>query len=409
MTNKATNDYIKAHLHDDVNSLALKGKPAEVDGPYAIRQIAAWQVAYHKIPLWSGIDDITYPQHLPLEQCSSQTTAEYKSRYIHTVLNLSDYSMVDLTGGLGIDCSFIAQYAQHAEYVEQNTELCTIAAHNFNLLKNSHLTPLSIDINVNNTTAEDYIQHSLQRSRHFDIAYIDPARRGKTGQKLVSVADCQPNVVALQEDLLRIADTVIIKLSPMLDITKALNELKNITEVLVISVANECKELLFIMQPTCAAEAIITAVELSKKNPPISISSTMSSEKEIHIDYSTPLRYLYEPNAACMKSGLYCTIAGQFGVAKLSRHAHLYTSEQPAVDFPGRSFEITSWFYFDKTSMKTLASTTAKANITTRHFPMSAVELHHRFKIKEGGDVYIFASTDASDKRLIIVCRRIAL
>lgn len=398
-----TKEYIDLHRQCDVRQLALQKKPADVDHTVAIQQIAAWQAAKTKIPLWAATDNIIFPPHLSLEQCSSQNTARFKSDYIAKIIGRTGWTFADLTGGFGIDCTFFAQYASAVHYVEANSDLCAIAQHNFETLKKSTDISIATDISVHNLTAEDFIELTNQ---HFDLVYLDPARRGQRGEKLVSVADCQPNAIELQDKLHRIADWTVIKLSPMLDITKATAELNNVREILIISSKGECKELLLIIGKTPCTEPLITAVEITDTAETTPFQGLLSEEKQLNINYSTPLNYLYEPHPAHLKSGLFKTIAHHFGVAKISQHAHLYTSNILIDTFPGRIFEIEAVVPFDKRQMKQLAANYGKANISTRHFPLTADQLHRQYKIKDGGNTYLFATTTATNNRLIIVCRK---
>ena len=264
-----TQEYIKLHRKDDVYRLALAKTPEGVDLQYALQQISAYQILTKKVPSWAECDELIFPKQLSLEQSSSELTARYKAELIRDFMGNKPFSHIDLTGGMGIDCYFIAQYTQNSHYVELNPELCQIAQRNF-----THLNP---NISVHNTTAEDFLnqitEHRLQstdnlstlNSKLSTLIYLDPARRGDHGQKLVSIADCQPNVIELLPQMFALTDKVVVKLSPMLDITRAINELNHIEKLYVISVGNECKELLLFINKNYTEETEICAVNLNSQ------------------------------------------------------------------------------------------------------------------------------------------------
>lgn len=405
MINLSTKQYIAQHKEENTRQLALKTPPANVDLKIALQQISAYQNIKNKIPQWAETDDIIYPQKLSLEQCSSQNTAILKSQIIYDIFENKPFTMADLTGGMGVDCYFIALNASKAEYIEQNKELCALAAHNFEVLKNSDQTNLSINIDVTNGTAEEFIKTHINNK--IDLIYVDPARRSSGGKKLISISDCQPNIIELLPTLRTIAQYIVIKLSPMLDIHKALSELKNTQQLIIISSNGECKELLAIIHGNCT-ETKITAINI-KNNQSYStpLNGKLSDEKELTITHSYPLKYIYEPYAAYLKSGLFKTIGIKYNLYKISQHAHIYTSNELKTDFPGRIFEVIEYSHFDKKNMKNISSKYPKANISTRDFPISAEELHKRYKINDGGDTYMFATTADDKKRIIIICRKI--
>ena len=440
-----TQEYIKQHRNDDVYRLALAKTPEGVDLQYALQQIAAYQTLTKKVPSWAECDELIFPRQLSLEQSSSELTARYKAELIKEFMGNQPFTHIDLTGGMGIDCYFIAQHTQKSHYVELNPELCQIAQHNF-----AYLNP---NISVHNTTAEEFLnqitdyrvqstEHRLQitdyklettdnsslliphfiakGSKTFGssfLIYIDPARRGDHGQKLVSIADCQPNVIELLPQMFALTDKVVVKLSPMLDITRAIGELSHIEKLYVISVANECKELLLFINKNYTDDTQICAINLKQSTDyrlqiTDSLSSqlltgTLSDEASLTLQHARTVgAYLYEPYAAHLKSGLYKTIAQQYGVEKLHQHSHLYTSAELNLDFPGRKFEVKEVVPFDKKSAKTLFKSLPKANLTTRNFPLTVSELRTQYKIKDGGETYIFATTLYDDSKVLIVCQK---
>ncbi len=447
-----TQEYIKQHRNDDVYRLALAKTPEGVDLQYALQQISAYQILTKKVPSWAECDELIFPRQLSLEQSSSELTARYKAELIKEFMGNQPFTHIDLTGGMGIDCYFIAQNASASHYVEQNGDLCQIAQHNF-----AHLNP---NITVHNTTAEEFLNQSTDNrvqstdksiaedsknaksqlstlnSKLSTLIYLDPARRGDHGQKLVSIADCQPNVIELLPQMFAFTDKVVVKLSPMLDITRAINELEHIEHLYVISVANECKELLLLINREYEGETEIHAVNLKstidfsdKERQSVNFiakgsktfdsqfsnfnsqlndfSGTLSHEAGLSLSYACEVgEYLYEPYAAHLKSGLYKTIAEQFGVEKLHQHSHLYTSEKENSEFPGRMFRVKEVMPFNKKMMKALCKEYPKANLTTRNFPLTVSQLRTQYKIKEGGDTYLFATTLYDDSLVIVVCEK---
>lgn len=387
-----TKQFIADHLHDDVSELALKYRNAEVDLALALRQIEARQLLRKKVPSWSENDELLFPARLSIEQCSSEATAQYKASLMHGI------SFADLTGGLGVDCYFISQNFEHADYVEANPELCKLAQYNFVVFGASERR----DLTIYNESAEDHLHHCGP----LDGLFIDPARRDVYGRKTVSIADCTPNVVELQELMLQKARHVMIKLSPMLDISQALKELHHVKEIHVVAVENECKELLFILEPDFDGEPVFTCVNLQTEQPSVSFSlndeqsSALSLAKE-------PARYLYEPNAAVMKGGCYRLLTQRYEVQKLHRNSHLYTSEKWIENFPGRIFEIDDWALYGKKS-NALLDGVDKASIAVRNFPMTVAELRKKLKIADGDQIYLFATTLSDDRKILIKTHKVS-
>ena len=443
-----TQEYIKQHRNDDVYRLALAKTPEGVDLQYALQQISAYQILTKKVPSWAECDELIFPRQLSLEQSSSELTARYKASLIKEFMSNQPFTHIDLTGGMGIDCYFIAQHTKNSHYVELNPELCQIAQHNF-----SHLNP---NISVHNTSAEEFLnqmtddrvqiteyrvqiteyrlqitdnsiaedsknaksQLSTLNSKLSTLIYLDPARRGDHGQKLVSIADCQPNVIELLPQMFALTDKVVVKLSPMLDITRAIGELPHIEKLYVISVSNECKELLLFINKNYTDDTQICAINLNSQQSTDNgqqttvnsslLTGTLANEASLTISYAREVdKYLYEPYAAHLKSGLYKTIAQQYGCEKLHQHSHLYTSAELNNDFSGRKFEVKKVVPFDKKSAKALFKSLPKANITTRNFPLTVNELRTQYKIKDGGETYIFATTIYDNSKVLIITNKI--
>ena len=258
---------------------------------------------------------------------------------------------------------------------------------------------------------------STLNSQLSTLIYLDPARRGDHGQKLVSIADCQPNVIELLPQMFALTDKVVVKLSPMLDITRAIGELPHIEKLYVISVGNECKELLLFINKNYTDDTQICAINLNSQQSTDDgqqttvntslLTGTLANEASLTISHARAVgKYLYEPYAAHLKSGLYKTIAQQYGCEKLHQHSHLYTSAELNLDFPGRRFEVKEVVPFDKKSAKALFKSLTKANLTTRNFPLTVSELRTQYKIKDGGETYIFATTLYDDSKVLIVCQK---
>ena len=387
--NDITRQYIRENLNADVPTLALKKAPVGTDVSLALRQIEARQLLRKKVPSWSENEDLLFPAHLSIEQCSSEASAQYKAGL------LQGQTFVDLTGGLGIDTCFIAQQFQQADYVERQTELCDLAMHNFEVLK--------ANVKVWNETAEEYLAHCEPK----DCIFIDPARRDEHGRKTVSIADCTPDVSALQGRLLQKAEKVMIKLSPMLDISKALEELHHVKDVHVVAVANECKELVFILERDYQSEPQFVCVNLMTPQPVVCF--TQKEERQCPSRLADGvLNYLYEPNPAVMKAGCFKLLTERFDVYKLHKNSNLYTSENLVPSFPGRIFEVEAWAPYNKKVKQSLLSNVERASIAVRNFPLSVVELRKSLKIGDGDETYLFATTLKGEEKVIIRTKKAA-
>ena len=387
--NEITKQFIRENLNADVPTLALKKAPVGTDVSLALRQIEARQLLRKKVPSWSENEDLLFPVHLSIEQCSSEASAQYKASL------LQGHSFADLTGGLGVDTYFISQHFQQADYVERQAELCDLARHNFYVLK--------ANVDVWNEIAEDYLSHCEPK----DCIFIDPARRDAYGRKTVSISDCTPNVIDLQEKLLQKAERVMIKLSPMLDISKALEELHHVKEVHVVAVANECKELDFIMERDYQGETQFVCVNLLTSQPELRFIQEAEQDCPAKIADAV-LNYLYEPNPAVMKAGCFKLLTERFDVFKLHKNSNLYTSEQLIPDFPGRIFVVENWALYNKKVKQTLLSDVGQASIAVRNFPLSVAELRKVLKIGDGDATYLFATTLKGEKKVLIRTKKAA-
>ena len=386
MINEQTWDFIRQHAADDVRKLALQGtKDAAVDLPSALQQIAGRQTALKKLPSWAATEGILYPPHLNMEQCSSEQTARYKAQ-----LAGSGDTYVDLTGGLGVDFYWMSQGFKQRYYVEQNAELCELAKHNFHVLGH--------DSSVCCCDTAIY----LAGMSHADVIFLDPARRNERGGRTYDIKDCTPNVIELLPILMEKADKVILKLSPMLDWRKAVDDLKHVTEVHIVSVDNECKELLLVLEKAERPLRLVCVnndqrFEIVKESTPLaSRPSSLTSE-----------HYLYEPNASIMKAGCFEALVQHYPVCQVSANSHLFLSSVEIEDFPGRRFQICAISSTNKQSLKTALTDIDRANITVRNFPMSVEQLRKKLHLKDGGDTYIFATTKADGAHCLYICRKI--
>ncbi|MDR1004504.1 MAG: SAM-dependent methyltransferase [Prevotellaceae bacterium] len=407
--NSSTRRFVREHAADDVRTLALQARRyPDVEMQEALTQIAGRQAAAQKIPSWQACGELRYPPHLSLEQCSSEATARYKARIAAagnglvdptgSVVNPSG-SVVDLTGGFGVDCAFLSERFGQAVYVERNEALCRIAAHNFAVLGLRH-------IKVVNSDAAAY----LEQMSPVDCIYVDPARRDGHGGKVIAVADCEPDVVALQPLLLQKARHVLLKLSPMLDLTQALSALASTEQVHVVAAGNECKELLLLSghQPLPTGEVPIHCVNLPHTpavatDLPPAFTFTRREESEAACRYADRLHsYLYEPNAALLKAGAFRTVACRYRIEKLAVSTHLYTSDRLIADFPGRRFRLIGSCAVNRKALTALLGATARANLTVRNFPATVAGLRRQLRLAEGGDIYLFATTLHDGRKVLV-------
>ena len=396
MDKNLTEQFIREHRTDDVRKLALSSHPQGVDIQYVLTQISGWQAARVKIPHWAETDGIIYPKHLSLEQCTSQYIAQYKASRIEALIG-NNFRMVDLTGGFGVDCFFISRSASRTCYNEMSAELSSIVAENYKTLGRK-------DIEVSCSDAEQFLLN--QKDNSFNLIYLDPARRGNTGQKLISISNCQPNAVALQNDLLRVSRYVMLKLSPMLDISRALTEMHHVSHIMVIGLEGECKEITLLIERDFNGEPVIEAVDIDAQGKPgTAVSSTKSADAILPLPIATieqlqPGTYISEPSAPYMKSALFRTIAAQTGTALLHPDTHLFWSKEKPENFPGRTFILEGTIPFDKRSIAPLTKT--QANLSVRNFPQTAPQLQKSLKLKDGGHRYLIASTLSDSRRVLL-------
>lgn len=403
-------DFIRLHLRDDVRALALRRAEDGVDVKWCLQQIEGWQKAADKLPRWARTEGLWYPPSLSMEQCSGEPAAGYKADIVKRLLPEDcRHAFADLTGGYGIDFSYMAPLFQGACYVERSPGLCRIAEHNFPVLGLGGAEVVCAD-------ATDFLK-GVRRS--FDLVFLDPARRDGAGRKTVQIEECTPDVCTLQGQLLDVARYVIVKLSPMLDISAALERLHGVSEVHVVCVGGECKELLFVQQRGYVGSPVFHAVNIS----PVSGRMSAGSGTSIYICTREEMlstrpilpgewggepvgRYLYEPHAGILKAGLQDTLCRRYGVAKLHPMSNLFTSTEPVAEFPGRSFELTGWCGFGKKDLRTMLGGVSCANLTVRNFPATVAELRKKLHLHEGGDVYLFATTLEDGSHALVRCRK---
>ena len=383
-------EFILNHRTDDVRALALKKAPEGVDMGWCLQQIEGWQLACRKLPRWAGTEGIWFPPKLSMEQCSSEQTALYKERLVMRLLPLEEqrHTCMDLTGGFGIDFSYMARSFAHAIYVEQQPHLCDIARHNMPLLGLQHA---------------DILCQQTAPAGQASLIYLDPARRDTAGRKTVAIEDCTPNVVELQDELLQQSPLLIIKLSPMLDITQALRSLHHVAEVHVVSVQGECKELLIVIRDGWQQPVRFHCANLGSREEMLVCDEEQRRQAPTIADSLTEGLYLYEPNASILKANCQDALCQRFSVQKLHPMSNLFVSDALIADFPGRAFCIRDWGDFSKQSVKHLLADRKQANLTIRNFPATVAELRKKLKLKEGGTDYIFATTLANGRHALIL------
>jgi len=409
--------------------------------PDLVLQIKARQKAKLKLPEWFENEDVIFPKMLSVEQCSSEITAKFKTNLV------TGETLIDLTGGMGVDVAYMSKNFKKAFYFEQNTDLLNITKYNFEQLGIEHvvfvegnsvekLSELSMVELADLRIPENENLHNL-KSKRYDVSqskfrqknlnqnswiYLDPHRRDDTGSKVVRLQDCEPNILAIKDLLFQYTNNILLKASPMLDIDLAILELGNVSQVYVVAVENEVKEVLFLLinpksddgqtvqsvtsdyRLTTANKVIINAINLTK-NCATTLSFTKSEKKNGSIKPSTPKQYLYEPNAAIMKSGGFRFVAQHFDLQKLAPHSHLYTSEKLVENFQGRVFEIMAVCKLDKKEISKHLSEN-KANVTIRNFPLTVQQIRHTLKLSDGRGKYLLDNTNDKTQKIVNVCKK---
>ncbi|MBQ3657659.1 MAG: RsmD family RNA methyltransferase [Bacteroidales bacterium] len=385
MITEQEKDLISKYKDCDVNDLALKLKDTEsIRSKFVLQQIRGKQLMKKKMPLWAENSDIFFPVHLPLEQCSSSFTANYKHEIAEKLL--TDFSLfTDLTGGFGVDFFVISEKFKKAVYNEKNSELCEIVKHNFKVLQRDNADFLSSD-------GVFFIKNT---DKHFNLIFIDPARRNADGKKTVRIEDCEPDILEFQDVMIHKSDFVMIKLSPMIDIFECIKKLHNVKEIHIVATANECKEILIILEKDFSKEPKIFTINDNQR-----FEFFLSEERNCLSTFFDgeilENNFLFEPNAAVMKSGAFKVLTRNFPVKKLHPSSHLYVSDFDVPEFPGRRFRIV------KTGSVKDFKEIKTANLAVRNFPEKAEVLKKKLKIKDGGAIFLFATTLKSGEKIII-------
>ena len=380
-------DFINKNLNEDSTKLALKKNPfPEVNYSVLINQIIAKKKAKDKLPTWFLSENIIYPEKISIEQTSSEITANYKASLV------SGEKLIDCTGGFGIDDYYFSKHFKSVIHCELNPDLSQIVKHNFEVLKATNIDCFHGD-------SAEILE---QLNERFDCIYIDPSRRNDAKGKVFMLADCLPNVVALQDFYFQFTDIILIKTAPILDLHAGLLELKNVSEIHIVAVENEVKELLWKIVKNFNESPEIFAVNLEKEKQTI---TKIESSKSYFVSYSLPKKYLYEPNASLMKSGRFEAVSELFAVGKLHQHSHLYTSDE-LIDFPGRKFQIDLIVPFQKKEI-TQHLQGKKMNVSTRNFPIKPEELKKKYKILDGGTIFAFFTTNLKNEKIIVLCTKI--
>ncbi|WP_166965228.1 class I SAM-dependent methyltransferase [Yeosuana marina] len=381
-------DFITENTKSEITSILLKGTQfTSVETKEIIEQIEAKKKCEHKLPTWFKIKKIYYPNKLNIEQTSSEVTAKYKSKLIE------GNTIIDLTGGFGVDCYYFSRQFKHVVHCELDTSLSEIVDYNY---KQLHIN----NIKTHNINGLDFISQSKQ---NFDWVYVDPSRRHDSKGKVFFLNDCLPNIPKHLDTIFKHTNNIMIKTSPLLDVSIGISELKFVKSIHVVAVNNEVKELLWILEQGYTNEITVKTVNI-KKEDALHFDFLLEEEKKQESPYSQPLSYLYEPNSAVLKAGAFNSIAKQFDVYKLHKHSHLYTNSYP-IEFPGRQFKIEQVVPYHIKSIKKLGI--EKANITTRNFLETVQQIRKKLKLKDGGDIYLFFTTDNESNRIVIITSKI--
>ncbi|NLR91340.1 class I SAM-dependent methyltransferase [Flammeovirga agarivorans] len=393
MINKATKEFILNNEKANPTDVVLMSqKLIDVDSKVAAHQIVSRQKAKKKLPAWYNNIDIEYPAKVPLEQSSSERAARHKASLI------KGKTLIDLTGGMGVDDWAFSYSFDQVIYAERQEDLSEVTQRNFNVLGRENITVIS----------GDSLQWLAESDVELDAIYIDPARRDKENRKLVRIDECEPNVLEHIDLFQQKSATLLIKLSPMIDIKHTLRQLEKVTDVWVVAVDGECKEVLFLVDfQNQLDKTNIHCVDLKGKEETVTFSFIHEDEEYLEVELASELQqYLYEPNASVMKGGGFKVIASQFGLKKLHLNTHLYTSDTLLENFPGRRFLINKTVPVQKKAVKKEIPN-AKANLSVRNFPQTVDQLKAKLKLKDGGDTYIFATTILNNEKILVVCERV--
>lgn len=380
-------NFIKDNLKTDVRKLALKKNLSEnIDYKEIINQIVAKKKAEIKLPTWFNCKNIYYPKSISIEQTSSEATAKYKSSLIF------GETIVDLSGGFGIDCFYFAENFKQVYHCEQNTELSEIVAYNYNIFNKTNITCIS----------NDSFEFLKQTDIFFDYIYLDPSRRSEIKGKVFLLKDCEPNLPKNLDFYFTKTNNILVKTSPILDVSAGLNEIGNVKNIHIVAVNNEVKEILWQLEKNYIDEIKVFAVNIEKSKT--FINEFLFNEKA---NYKTafPQKFLYEPNAAIFKSGEVNALCDLFDICKLQEHSHLFINND-LIDFPGRRFKIDFVLPYQKTEIDKYLKG-KKMNVTTRNFPLQVEEIRKKHKIADGGNVYSFFTTNQNNEKIVLLCTKI--
>lgn len=381
-------DFINKKVNESISKLALQKNPfPEIEWVAILNQIEAKSKAKDKLPTWFTAENILYPSKISVEQTSSEKTAQYKANLV------SGDSLIDLTGGFGVDDYYFSKKIKNVVHCEINPDLSVIVQHNFKQL------------NTNNCICypEDSFDVLKKLNKKWDWIYIDPSRRNDAKGKVFMLKDCLPNVPDLLDFYFENSNSILIKTAPLLDISAGLSELKNVKNIHIIAVENEVKELLWEIHKDYLGDVTLSTANILKDQTE-SFEFTLNEESEF-VSYGLPHKYLYEPNSAIMKSGGFDEVSSFYKIDKLHKHSHLYTSDE-LIAFPGRTFEIQETISYTKNEMK-LHLSNQQANITTRNFPDNVETIRKKWKIKDGGNLYCFFTTDRNNNKIVLICKKI--
>jgi len=380
-------DFINSNLKSDITKLILKGSPFNnISIQEIVEQIEAKNKCKKKLPTWFTTKNIFYPNKLNIEQTSSEITAKYKASLV------SGKSLVDITGGFGIDALYFGKKIPNITHCEINSDISEIVSHNLEVLNSENIS----------TYIGDGLEYLEKSNTKFDWIYADPSRRNDIKGKVFLLEDCTPNIPENLDFLFQYTTNVLLKISPILDITSAIKELSFVKEIHIVAVDNEVKELLFILEKNYSQSINYKTINFTKAKNQIYdfklISDTLAS-------YAEPKTYLYEPNVAILKAGAFQEVSTSFNIDKLHQHSHLYTSDI-LIDFPGRRFQIIQIASYNKKELQKLIPS-KKANITIRNFPETVAQIRKKTKLKEGGNYYLFFTTDLNNKHIVIICEKV--
>lgn len=390
LLSKQIQEFISKNRNTAVSALMLKMPSFGIDKKWVAAQIEGFQKALGKLPKWAATENIIYPIRLSMEQCSSERTGIFKSTIVR------GHCAVDLTGGFGVDSYYLAQSFNLVFYIEQQPELAQTAEHNF-----SALNQKNVQVFVGNS--EEILKSIPER---IDLIYLDPARRKET-QKVFKLSDCEPNIVSQQDFYFSLSNTILIKTSPMLDIAEGMRQLKGVKKIYIVSVDNECKEVLYELTKDHTSEPDFYCIHDYKKSIQ-SFSFKLSFEHSLKASLSKPLRFIYEPNPSILKAGAFNAIAASFNVYKLHPSSHLYTSDVCVKEFPGRIFILQNQLAYSKKEVQ-VHIPEGKANIQVRNFPDSVDDIRKKTGLKDGGSIFIFATTLHDATKTLLVCEKYPL